>query len=74
MKSTDAKLMMTGRERQRGMITSSCGLALLLMALIIITATPNLFVFVPSAIQHVIVAVLAGQLVGWIFSGQPRSE
>jgi hypothetical protein len=73
MKSSDAKLMMRRRERQRGMITSSCGLALLLMALIIIAATPELFV-VPSTIQHVIVAVLAGQLVGWIFSGQPKSK
>jgi hypothetical protein len=74
MKSNDANLMVTRRVRQKGMITSSCGLALLLMALIVIAATPNLFVFVPATIQHVTVVVLGGQLVGWALSGRSENE
>lgn len=74
MKSGDSNVMMTRREGQRGTITSSCGLALLLMAVIVIAATPGLFMLIPSAIQDVMLGVLAGQLVGWALSGRPEKE
>jgi hypothetical protein len=73
MKSGNANLMVTRRERQ-GMITSSCGLALLLMALVVIAVTPDLCAFVPNSVQDVILGVLTGQLVGWALSGRSENE
>jgi hypothetical protein len=73
MKSGDSNSMVTRCERQ-GMIASSCGLALLLMALVVIAVTPNLFAFIPYPVQDVILGVLAGQLVGWALSGRSENK
>ena len=59
--------------RQKGIISSSCGLAVFLFTLVVIAATTDLAAFGPPTIQHVIVAALAGQLVGWVCSG-PREN
>jgi len=62
------------RVRQKGIITSSCGLTVFLFTLMVIAATPDLAAFVPSTVQHVIVAALAGQLVVWACSGRRENQ
>ena len=60
--------------RQKGIISSSCGLTVFLFTVVVIAATTDLAVFVPSTIQNVIVAALAGQLVGWVCSGRRENR
>lgn len=75
MKIDDTNLPISARcDRQKGMITVACAMTIVLITLVVVTATRNLSVMIPPAIQHVIVAVLAGQLVTWTFSERRENK
>jgi hypothetical protein len=75
MKVDDTNLPISARcDRQKGVTTVACAMTLVLITLVVVTATPNLSVMIPTTVQHVIVAVLAGQFATWTFSGRRENK